>query len=581
MICQDFNDSMTKTVYHKYVVSSFNKYDVVIFVVDVYSSLNTSDEIDILKLILNGMKNNKEQYGVDSKLIILLNKCDELEYDRTTKKYIPSDVELQGMVDQVKKIVTTLINELYTDALVDIMCVSCEDAYIYRMYSRDPATELDAKYLNKFGANEYGKTRWNKLTDSKKKYQIKKLFKEFDYDDRIKHCGFAHFKKSLASYLTKDKQYDIIACRIKYELTTYIDSNAYNGSIDIRSNIHAITNYEYALTTLQEQFGKLKQRSLIEQEFHRFFNCYKTKHAVYFNNYKITSNAGYIIVLSIKEMLTIIMDSFSYSTSVKLEITNDYTNIVESINTYLIEIIQCGTLFDETVDKLILLKDNKCDNAKLIATIFNRFCHMPTTFADCASNEAIIVKRLQFLVETFNIPYNQHMIMVYTNLLNYIGHNPSTVTHKYAYISSLFVSITNPHYTQLCVYKSMLIQRMEDATDTSDVNIFTYSTMNNDYLDVYFMFLLQKKYDVVSVDDIIDMKKYVQLNRDNRYEILKNDEDTDGTSNGNDKDGENNEDYKNDPEASVDAECTDSDDISDALDRELHDSDASDSDTSD
>ena len=143
------NDSMTKAVYHKYVISSFSKYDIIIFVIDIFSSLNTSDEIDILKLILHAMKSNKEQYNLDCKLIILLNKCDELEKDNITQEYLPSDTELLGMVKQVKNIVETNKKEIYSGAIIDIICVSCEDAYIYRMYSRNHDTKLDIKGVRK------------------------------------------------------------------------------------------------------------------------------------------------------------------------------------------------------------------------------------------------------------------------------------------------------------------------------------------------------------------------------------------------------------------------------------------------
>ena len=59
------------------------------------------------------MKSNKEQYNLDCKLIILLNKCDELEKDNITQEYLPSDTELLGMVKQVKNIVETNKKEIF------------------------------------------------------------------------------------------------------------------------------------------------------------------------------------------------------------------------------------------------------------------------------------------------------------------------------------------------------------------------------------------------------------------------------------------------------------------------------------
>ena len=95
------------------------------------------------------MKRNKTDHGMDCRLIVLINKCDELEYDFDELAYLPSDAELWMMVEQVRNIVQTCKNEIYPEASIEQICVSCEDAYIYRMYARNPDTRLDIKYLNK------------------------------------------------------------------------------------------------------------------------------------------------------------------------------------------------------------------------------------------------------------------------------------------------------------------------------------------------------------------------------------------------------------------------------------------------
>lgn len=76
------NDSMTKDVYHHYVLENFKKIYIIIHIIDINSALNTSNEIDILKLILKEMSDNMEKYNIENKLICLLNKCNELEYDK-------------------------------------------------------------------------------------------------------------------------------------------------------------------------------------------------------------------------------------------------------------------------------------------------------------------------------------------------------------------------------------------------------------------------------------------------------------------------------------------------------------------
>ena len=119
------NDSRTKQVYFEYFNKNFSKFDIVIFMVDIYSALNTSDEIDILESIV---KNSKKSES--TKLIVLANKCDDLFLDSSNK--IKLDEELTEMLDQIKTTVKQKIQQLNPKLEYDIIPISCENSYIYR-----------------------------------------------------------------------------------------------------------------------------------------------------------------------------------------------------------------------------------------------------------------------------------------------------------------------------------------------------------------------------------------------------------------------------------------------------------------
>ena len=42
------------------------------------------------------------------------------------------------------------------------------------------------KYVNKFGYNEYGKSRWNKLSEKDKAFQNLKIIRECDVEETFK-----------------------------------------------------------------------------------------------------------------------------------------------------------------------------------------------------------------------------------------------------------------------------------------------------------------------------------------------------------------------------------------------------------
>ena len=69
------NDSRTKNIYYEYINNVFNKLNIIIFVLDINSAMNTSDENDILRMIITNIKTNKMKYNTDTKLVVLLNKC--------------------------------------------------------------------------------------------------------------------------------------------------------------------------------------------------------------------------------------------------------------------------------------------------------------------------------------------------------------------------------------------------------------------------------------------------------------------------------------------------------------------------
>ena len=102
---------------------------------------------------LKNMKKNLQDHGITTQLIIIINKCDEMEIGQNGELNL-CDPELEEMERQLKSIINTERETTYPDAEIKYTKVSSEDAYIYRMYNKDPNSELGEKYLNKLGANE-------------------------------------------------------------------------------------------------------------------------------------------------------------------------------------------------------------------------------------------------------------------------------------------------------------------------------------------------------------------------------------------------------------------------------------------
>ena len=236
------NSSDAKELYFRYITENFKKFDIIIYVVDIYLALNTSDEREILNTLVTNCKSNYENYGIHNKMIILANKCDEM-YLHDDGHTLVLDEELQEMMDQLKSVVNKKITSTFPCLDYKILPISSENSFIYRVYSKDCSVELDIKYLNKFGYNEYGKTRWNKLTEQKKRSKIHDLLDdpENDVNETLTTTGFTGFKNTLNTYLSKKNQKIYINNHIQQGIQQIVG----NTQIDITSDINKF--YEYYL----------------------------------------------------------------------------------------------------------------------------------------------------------------------------------------------------------------------------------------------------------------------------------------------------------------------------------------------
>ena len=101
------DDANTADIYFKWVKENFNKFDIIIHVVDINSALNTEGEIKILELIIGCIKNEKEVNKKEVPLFTLINKCDDMIYNPKTDEYELDD-ELTEMKEQI---ITTTQNK--------------------------------------------------------------------------------------------------------------------------------------------------------------------------------------------------------------------------------------------------------------------------------------------------------------------------------------------------------------------------------------------------------------------------------------------------------------------------------------
>jgi hypothetical protein len=353
------NDSKTSNVYHPYVIENFHRYDIILFVVDVISALNTSDEKSILNLILRGIIDNKEKHDTETELMVIINKCDEMEIiDNNSHEARPINDEYKSMVDQVRNIITDTANTMRMSNPIRFVCLSAEDAYIYRMYQRDSLCLIDAKHRNKFGVNEFGKNQWNKMNEKQKNDAFNKCMTRENIAGATELAGFTYFDWKLGNILTHEKQFIYLINHLIYEVKM-IKMNALKPGDQIDKQLEEFAVVREKLVILCSKYGKnFNECKFFQDKFTAFMSEFFAVNANFLIPLKPTHEdlPTYTVSDSLKGILGTIISKFK--SWMNPEHGDKYLIVKENIDKYLHQVIVShSTPYDEIVINLEKFND--------------------------------------------------------------------------------------------------------------------------------------------------------------------------------------------------------------------------------
>ncbi len=284
------NDSATKNIFYDYIRKNFYKFDLVIYNIDINSGLNTTDELDILKLINECVTNIKKQYDKDIKLLVLCNKCDDMILNENSE--IEGSEEIEEMYKQVCEIVKK------NNIICPVIKYSAAYTYMYRTVNTPE--NLDKSYIDKIGIDNLGRVQWNKKSKGKTINELWNLIKPHlseNVDNSLELSGFNNLKKVLCKDILSKSFYEIMYSKIhfhtnpndfmtKYEYLTKLDSifKSKYGTQKINTYItkyiemlkskytmssifsgYAVANIQYLnVTLLNEYFEILQKLNMLE-----------------------------------------------------------------------------------------------------------------------------------------------------------------------------------------------------------------------------------------------------------------------------------------------------------------------------
>jgi GTPase SAR1 family protein len=193
------NDARTKEEYFNYLRNNFYLFNIVIFVVNIESGLNTSDEMDILNLIAEHIE-AQSKLGKNIKMLTIANKADEMQIgERTGIPEIVSE-ELKEMYKQINTTIGQVFKKKKIEShLVGTVPVCGIDAHLFRMIkSKGSEYNLNPTQIQKIGISEMG-TRFRSKSANEQKIIVDRVLADKSFVElMIKLSGFERIDYLLA-----------------------------------------------------------------------------------------------------------------------------------------------------------------------------------------------------------------------------------------------------------------------------------------------------------------------------------------------------------------------------------------------
>ena len=512
----------TNNIYYDYLNNNFDKFDLIIFVVDINSALNTSDEVKILETILENIsKKYQKNNNSITKMLVLANKCDELSISNENEYEL--DDEHQEMYQQIENIIKQKITKFNLDIVIDgieifnykLIPISSEDSYIYRMYERNSENKMESKYFNKLGLNEFGKSKWNQIkSQNKAEEKIKSLMETIDINIALNITGFNNFKINLNNLLSSNTLSNMITNHIVYDMATEL-KNINDKSIIYPKGDQILENFEE--DNIDELFIKIintftcidyyYQEKLLEliKIFPKFGKNIKSiflDHVKTSYNFQIIGEKNiineddYNHVYKFKKLFHIILKSINYHDLKNIIYsTLAYNKVVDNLNKFcIIKINEKKSNIDKTYNYLANLYENNYVFTNDIIKNFFENKDILTKKPNQILNYIELLQHNNMLINIKKIDIIKNILLqIYKNKYK-MSYVPNNILSYYSYVIDIFWSaqIQNleKNISEDLIIFGYLAKRNQkfwlstDADIPTDSNIDEYLLLEHYYINL-------------------------------------------------------------------------------------------------
>jgi GTPase SAR1 family protein len=196
------NDAKTKNTYYEYLKNNFHKFDIILFVVDIQSGLNTSDEIDILNFLSDNIIKHKVESKKNIAMLTVVNKADDMQLGLGDKLEVLG--ELGEMFEQTKTTITDVFNKKnIKNNLFGCIPICGLDAHLYRMIKKyKNVSILSSEHILRIGINDEG-SKFRRYTPEIQREKVANIIMDNDFSESmIKLSGFSQIEDCINQYIS-------------------------------------------------------------------------------------------------------------------------------------------------------------------------------------------------------------------------------------------------------------------------------------------------------------------------------------------------------------------------------------------
>jgi small GTP-binding protein len=223
------DDADLKDTHMDYLTTKFPEFDVILFMVDINSAFNTSNEVQIFRSVVKLIKRQITDFNKYVHLIICVNKCDDMNFDeKDSSKLTFINKEHTSMMHIIEERVNKIVDEERLDRKYcnNFVKICAEDSFIYRCINKNKNNKLKATHFDKLAIHDMGKNKWRMLSAKEKETYIDKLKTQVHeqkfYQQRMIQCGFKNFSNVIKRIIGYDNQYQFLINHVRNELNEIV-----------------------------------------------------------------------------------------------------------------------------------------------------------------------------------------------------------------------------------------------------------------------------------------------------------------------------------------------------------------------